>query len=53
MASMLIQGISMGSLEMEKKLKDYHGKVSKENEKLAKNFCTFQQHAISELKKYL
>ena len=53
MASMLIQGISMGSLEMEKKLKDYHGKVSKENEKLAKNLCTFQQHAISELKKYL
>lgn len=53
MASMLIQGISMGSLEMEKKLKDYHGKMSKENEKLAKNFCTFQQHAISGLKNYL
>ena len=53
MASMLIQGISMGSLEMEKKLKDYHGSVSKEHEKVAKDFCEFQQQAIEELKKYL
>lgn len=53
MASMLIQGISMGSLEMEKKLKDYHGSVSKDNENIAKDFCKFQQQAIDELKKYL
>ena len=53
MADMLIQGISMGSIEMEKKVKAYKDKVDKENLDLAKDFLKFQEKTIEELKKYL
>ena len=53
MADMLIQGISMGSIEMEKKVKAYKDKVDKTSLNLAKEFLHFQQKTIEELKKYL
>ena len=53
MADMLIQGISMGSIEMEKKVKAYKDKVNKDSLSLAKEFLHFQQKTIDELKKYL
>ena len=52
-ADMLIKGISMGSIEMEKKIKDYDKEVDKNHLKLAKDFLKFQEKTISELKKYL
>ena len=53
MAEMLIQGISMGSLEMQKKIKAYEKKIDEETLKLAKFFLKFQENAIEKLKKYL
>lgn len=53
MAEMLIQGISMGSLEMQKKIKAYEKKVDEETLKLAKSFLKFQENAIEKLKKHL
>ncbi len=52
-AEMLIQGISMGSLETEKKLGSYKDEVDKEHKKLAEKFLHFQEKTIDELKKYL
>lgn len=52
-SDMLIQGISMGVIEMEKKIKAYSDECEKEYVKLAKDFLKFQQKAIDELKKYL
>ena len=53
MAEMLIQGISMGSIEIEKQIKNYKDRVDKDDMKLAKKFLKFQEKAIEELKKYL
>ena len=53
MAEMLIQGISIGSIEMEKQIKNYKDHVDKDDMKLAKKFLKFQEKAIEELKKYL
>ena len=53
MAEMLIQGISIGSLEMQKKIKAYEKKIDEETLKLAKSFLKFQENAIEKLKKYL
>ncbi len=52
-SDMLIKGISMGSIDMEKKIKDYEKEVDKEQLKLAKEFLSFQEDAIEKLKKYL
>lgn len=52
-ADMMIQGISMGSIEMEKKVKSYKDQVSKEHLKLAKEFLKFQEKTVDHLKKYL
>lgn len=52
-ADMLIQGISMGSIEMEKKIKDYKGEVEKDCLALAKEFLSFQEEAIKHLKEFL
>ena len=53
MAEVLIQGISMGSIDMEKKIKNYQKEVNKEQLKFAKDFLGFQQDSITGLKKYL
>lgn len=52
-AEMLIQGVSMGSIDMEKQISDYKDIVDKEELKLAKDFLEFQQDVITGLKKYL
>ena len=43
----------MGSIEMEKQIKNYKDHVDKDDMKLAKKFLKFQEKAIEELKKYL
>jgi len=53
MADMLIKGISMGSIDMEKKLKDYEKEVDSKELKLAREFFKFQQNSMEKLKKYL
>jgi len=52
-AEVLIQGISMGSIDMEKKISAYKEEVDKEQLKFAKKFLEFQQDSITGLKKYL
>lgn len=52
-ADLLIQGISMGSIEMEKKISAYQDQVDKNHLKLAKKFLKFQEKTVDELKKYL
>ena len=52
-AEVLIQGIAMGSLDMEKKITNYKKEVDKKELKFAEEFLKFQQKTINELKKYL
>jgi len=52
-AEMLIQGVSMGTIEMEKKISDYKDVVDKKEIKFAQEFLEFQQDVITGLKKYL
>ena len=52
-ADLMIKGISMGSLEMEKKINAYEDQVDKNHLKLAKEFLKFQEATIDRLKKYL
>ncbi len=53
MAEMLIQGLTMGIVEMEKKIKDYKDEVDKDIIKLAKNVLKFQEKSLDEIKEYL
>lgn len=53
MADMVIQGISMGSIEMEKKINAYKDQIDKEYLNIAKDFLKFQQKTINDLKKFL
>lgn len=52
-AELLIQGISMGSIEIERKINSYDKEVNKDEIKFAEKFKEFQQKSISKLKKYL
>ena len=52
-AEMLIQGVSMGSLDMEKKLNVYQKDAEKEELEMAEDFYKFQQDVINSLKKFL
>ena len=52
-ADMLIKGMSMGVLDIEKKLSQYDEIANKKTIKLAEDFLEFQQESISKLKKYL
>lgn len=52
-ADMLIKGMSMGVLDIEKKLSQYDEIANKKTIKLAKEFLKFQQESITQLKKYL
>lgn len=52
-AEMLIQGVSMGSLDMEKKLNVYQKDAEKEELEMAEDFYKFQQEVINSLKKFL
>ena len=52
-SEMLIQGISMGSIEMEQKLSECEEHLDKSYRKLAKDFLKFQEDNIKTLKKEL
>ena len=52
-ADMLIKGVSMGSIDMDKKINDYKEDVGKDELKFAKDFYKFQQDVITNLKKFL
>ena len=52
-ADMLIQGLTMGVLNVTKKIDTYKNDANKDILKIAKEFKTFQQEAINILKKYL
>lgn len=52
-ADMLIKGVSMGTIDMEKKINDYREEVDKKELKFAKDFLEFQQDVITGLKKFL
>ena len=53
LADMLIQGLTMGVLNVTKKIDTYKGDAEKEVIGLAKEFKKFQQEGIEFLKKYL
>ena len=54
MADMLIKGVSMGSIDLEKKLKKYKDKeIDDKALELANNFKDFQDDIIKKLKEYL
>lgn len=52
-AQMMIEGISMGSIDMEKKIKNYEKEVDKKQLNFAKEFFKFQEEAIASLKAFL
>ena len=52
-ADMLIKGITMGTLDMEKKISKYQENADKKTLKQAENFLKFQQKTIEDLKKFL
>lgn len=52
-ADMLIKGVSMGTIDMEKKINDYKDEVDKKELKFSKDFLEFQQDVITGLKKFL
>ncbi len=51
-ASMMIEGISMGTIEMEKKIINYKDIVSHKELNMAKEFLKFQERSISKLKEF-
>lgn len=52
-ADMLIKGVSMGALDVEKKISNYKDKADKKELKFAEDFLQFQQDVITGLKKFL
>lgn len=52
-ADMIIKGISTGSVDMEKKLKQYREEANDKELELAEDFLKFQEKAIDILKAYL
>lgn len=53
MADMIIKGISTGTVDMEKKLKQYKDEANDKELKMAEDFLKFQEKAIDILKAYL
>lgn len=52
-ASMLVQGFTMGIVEMETKINNYKEEVNKNTIKLAKNLLKYQQKEIENLKTFM
>lgn len=52
-AHMLIQGLTMGVVDIETKIKNYGDAVDKDINKMANDYLEFQQEEIEKLKKYL
>ena len=53
LASMLIEGITMGVVEMENKVKKYKATCDKKILKIAKDFLKFQEREIDKLKAFM
>lgn len=52
-ADMLLQGLTMGIIEMEKKIEDYQDKCDKDILKIAKDLLAFEQNHTKKVKEYL
>lgn len=52
-ADLLIQGLSMGEVEMQKRVDNASDDINKEDLKLAKDFLKFQKKAKKTMEKYL
>ena len=52
-ASMLIEGLTMGNLELDKKINNYKGNAEKKNIKIAEDFKKYGETYIEKLKRYL
>jgi len=52
-ADMLIKGVSMGTIDMEKKIKAYADEASDKDLELAQDFLKFQEKTIDIFKEYL
>ncbi len=52
-AHMLIEGLTMGSIDMDTKINNYATKADKKVLKLAKDYAQFQQDEIEKLKEFL
>lgn len=52
-ADLLIKGVSMGTIDMEKKIKDYKQEASDKDLALANDFLKFQEKTIDIFKEYL
>ena len=52
-ADLLIKGVSMGTIDMKKKIKDYQEEASDKGLELAKDFLKFQEKTIDIFKEYL
>ena len=52
-ADLLIKGVSMGTIDMEKKIKDYAEEASDKDLELAREFLKFQEKTIDIFKEYL
>ena len=52
-ADLLIQGLSMGEIDMKKRVENASDDIDKDDLKLAKDFLKFQKDAQKDLKKYL
>lgn len=52
-ADLLIKGVSMGTIDMEKKIKDYEEETDEKELTLAQDFLKFQEKTIDILKDYL
>ena len=52
-AHMLTEGITMGIVDMETKLKNYKNTVDKKIYNLGKDFLKFQQEEIEKLKEFM
>lgn len=52
-ADLLIKGVSMGTIDMEKKIKDYDKEADEKELNFAKDFLKFQEKTIDILKGYL
>lgn len=52
-AEVMLQGMAMGSINMEKKIDNYKDKLEHKDLKYAKKFLDFEKDSIEKLKEYL
>lgn len=52
-AGVLIEGLTMGSIEIEKRLSSFKKEINKDSKKIGEDFKNFSNNYIEKLKKYL